>query len=169
MPPQTGYARLLAFSLGMVFLSVSLIDSVSERKSTQLSDRARVNYRFFCGVLFLLLGYLCRSMSSMVFLGCIGALCLSQVVFDMFMAPEEDMEHYDEYLSQQVDRSEHVVASSNLPKRLDIGTAIRKGLPSELKQDLYFFLYGKQLAQDFYQFCISIFIGKRGFCSALPD
>lgn len=45
LPPDEAYRWLLCATLAIIFFSTGLIDSVTERRSAELSDRMRVNDR----------------------------------------------------------------------------------------------------------------------------
>lgn len=81
------YAWLLCGALALSFLSVAVIDAVTERRQAELSDRARVNVRLFSGILFLLLALTGKTMLAGWFLAVVMLICVGQVAFDMMMAP----------------------------------------------------------------------------------
>ncbi len=131
------YRWLLAGTLALTFLSVAVIDSVTKRKNNQLSDRNRVVARVGSALIILLLGQIGGAMDASTFLALVAALCAGQVLFDMMMAPFEDaeIEHTPvAHLAQ-----ERIDGKAERPKRVDLGQAVRKGMPPELRQDLYFF------------------------------
>ncbi|MEZ4462185.1 MAG: ion channel [bacterium] len=121
----------------MTFFSVGLIDSVTERRQAELSDRARVNVRFFSAIAILLLGQIGSSMSSGLFMGIVAIICLAQVIFDMMMAPLEDNKVESLKVAEVARRREagEAVASG----RRDISEAVRTGTPADLRRDFYFF------------------------------
>ena len=140
-PPE--YRWLLAGSLAAVLFSVALIDSVTERREAELSDRARVNVRFFSAALVMLMGQAGGTMSAGTFIGLLATICAAQVLFDMMSAPFTD-DHEEEHaistaaLARQ--RAAEAVARSGERKtRPDLGDAVRKGTPAELRRDAYFF------------------------------
>jgi inward rectifier potassium channel len=139
-PPEPATAWLLAGSLSLTSFAVGMIDSVTERRQAELSDRHRVNMRVLCGVLFLVVGQVGSSTSASVFLAAIGAVCVAQVVFDIMMAPfqEHDPSLDAEPLRAQADRRAAGEEPENRPRR-DVATVLRKGAPPELRRDLYFF------------------------------
>jgi len=141
-PAPDGYRWLVAGTLCMTFASVAIIDSVTARREAFLSDRARVNVRFFSAFIVLLLGQVGSTMSAGMFMALATTICVAQVLFDMMMAPMEAAEHHgDEPVSiaelarQRLAKERD--AKDNRPNRL--GEAIRKGAPAELRRDLYFF------------------------------
>jgi inward rectifier potassium channel len=141
-PAPDEYRWLVAGTLCMTFASVAIIDSVTARREAQLSDRARVNVRFFSAFIVLLLGQVGSTMSAGMFMALATTICVAQVLFDMMMAPMELAEHRgDEPIStaelarQRLARERD--AKDNRPRQL--GATIRKGAPAELRRDLYFF------------------------------
>ncbi len=132
------YRWLLSGSLALVFFSVGIIDSVTERRVAELSDRTRVNVRYGSALLMLLSAPAGGGMTATWYLAIIAALCVGQVVFDMMMAPLEESEETNE--AQNI--SDAVLARKpgeniSLKNRVSIDDAVRKGTPSELRQDLY--------------------------------
>ncbi len=131
---------LLCGSLGLALLSVGVIDAVTERRQAELSDRARVNVRLASAGLVLLLAPMGSLMPAWAFVSLVAAACVVQVIFDMSMAPLSDPHAAEEdgpllpFLSLDPDES---------PPRLTLENAVRKGIPSELRNDLYaYFMAG---------------------------
>lgn len=145
VPAPPADAFLLAGTLAVALFSVAIIDSVTERRDAQLSDRTRVGVRAFSALVMLVLGQVGTRVSTGTFLGLLCALMLAQVLFDMLMAPLEATEH--ETASRrdwQEAASERAAAAAEAPDQAerppDISTAVRRGAPTELRRDAYFFL-----------------------------
>ena len=140
-PAPDKYRWLLAGSLALTFFSVALIDSVTERHQAELSDKARVYSRFFAGLLVLLLAPAGSAMSGELFLILITVISVAQVIFDMMMAPLEAATHHPHAVTSpgETHQQEGSARTTNAPKRRGIPEAVRKGTPSALRQDLYFF------------------------------
>ena len=138
-PAPEKYRWFLCATLGLVFLSTAAIDSVTQRRQAELSDRARVNVRFFSGVLVLLLAVGGRAMSAAWFLAMVSAICVAQVLFDMLMAPLEALEHHGSVADTGPEFSAD--SGSNLPgdRRSGLDAAVRMGTPSALRKDFYFY------------------------------
>ncbi len=142
MPAPDDYRWLLAGTLCMTLASVAIIDSVTARREAQLSDRARVNVRFASAFVVLLLGQIGSQMSAGMFMALATTVCVAQVLFDMMMAPMEASVHSgDEPVSiaelARMKAANERPARDNRPR--NIGDALRKGAPAELRRDLYFF------------------------------
>ena len=141
-PPSASYRWLLTGTLALTLLSVALIDSVTERRQAELSDGWRVNVRLGSAAAVLLLGAIGSTMSGMAFLGLVAFFCVAQVIFDMMAAPQAALgEHVKHVMTSDLAK----VARDNQtqptgPERRDISEAVRKGTPSELRRDLYYFL-----------------------------
>jgi len=139
------YRWLLSVSLALILFSVSALDSVSERKHQELSDRVRVNLRFFAGVFMLLLVPAGSLVAAQWYLLAITIIMVSLVAFDMIMAPFEQEaidqlkgSSFSDLASSMEKRKE--VAEGN---RKDLSEASIKGAPNELRHDLYsFFIDG---------------------------
>lgn len=133
------YRWLLCASLALALLSVSIIDSVTERRDAELSDHARVQVRFFSAILILLMAVVGGAMSAAWFLFLVLLICIAQVIFDMMMAPLEAHEGQDgANLIADIARQ----GAAGRPvrrKRRDIGEAVRKGTPNTHRKDVYFF------------------------------
>ena len=141
-PGPAKYRWLLSGALALAFVSVAVIDSVTERRQAELSDRARVNARALTGLLFLVLAPAGAAMSGATFLVLITALCAAQVIFDLMMAPFEHAEHEEigQKTTAEIDRE--VIAGRRVRRRQvrDPTEALRKGTPSALRRDIYFYL-----------------------------
>jgi inward rectifier potassium channel len=155
--PDPAYAWLLTGSLAVVFASVAIIDSVTERRQAELSDRARVNVRFFSAGVLLLLGGLAGSatghagpdghyvyegpLDAGLFLALVCAICVAQVLFDIMMAPFEEGEA-EKHLTSTADLARRAKETGTAVRSRgvrDLNDVVRRGTPSELRRDLYFF------------------------------
>ncbi len=143
MPAGDGSRWLLASALGLTLLSVSVIDSVTERQQAELSDKARVTARFGAAVLILLLAPAGSAMTAGVFLALITAVCLAQVIFDMMMAPFEAMSDHDTAKATPIAEIAHRQLEGDEPAgqrlRRDLGDAVRRGTPATVRDDLFFY------------------------------
>lgn len=138
--PDAKYRWLLCGSLALALLSVSVIDSVTERKQADLSDRSRVNMRFASALLILLLAPAGGGMTGALFLTLVTVVCVAQVIFDLMMAPleamsEAELSEFPTTASLARARQEAGQAPEPLPPRFL--NAVRAGTPSELRSDLY--------------------------------
>jgi inward rectifier potassium channel len=137
---DTPARALVAGGLGLTLLSLALIDSVTERRTAELGDRARVNARIAAALLSLL-SYPIGSAFGSLGLLCLATVpCVAQVAFDLMMAPLAGS------YAQAVQESMFDLARLRLSKEettsarpTRIGDAVRKGAPSELRRDFYFF------------------------------
>lgn len=137
-------AFLLAGTLSLALFSVAIIDSVTERRNAELSDRTRVSVRAFSAVVLLVLAQVGTRLTAGVFLALLCALLLAQVLFDMLMAPFEAGDHLEKRRDWQEAASEQAASAAMTPgdaaRPPDVSTAVRRGAPTELKRDAYFFL-----------------------------
>ncbi|MGD8862572.1 MAG: potassium channel family protein, partial [Myxococcales bacterium] len=140
-PAPVGYRFLLAGSLSLAYLAVAMLDSVTERRQAELSDRARVNARAASGLALLLLAPAGGGMSGGAFLMLVMAVNVAQVVFDMMLAPMVSSEQAELGARTTADivREEAAQGRSQPLPRADVGRALRKGAPAELRRDLYFY------------------------------
>lgn len=92
LPPDGVYQTFLAGSLALVFFSVAIIDSVTERREAQLSDQSRISMRFASAIFVLVLGFVLGVMSAGLFIAIITAVCLGQIFFDIMMQPHTDVD-----------------------------------------------------------------------------
>ena len=136
---DTPVRALLAGGLGLTLLSLALIDSVTERRTAELGDRARVNARIAAALVSLLL-YPIGGAFGPIGLLCLAAVpCVAQVAFDLMMAPlaASTAQAVQETVLELV-RSRSA-GEDTLSARPRVGDAVRKGAPSELRRDFYFF------------------------------
>ncbi len=139
LPPDVAYRWLLAGAVAAVFFSVAVIDSVTERKQQELSDTWRVNLRFATGVIVILLAQIGTAMSAGTYMAIITAVVFAQVIFDMMMAPLSEDHHL--HATSTADIAKLKASGERMEKRpaRDLSEAVRKGTPSELRRDLFFF------------------------------
>ena len=141
-PADDPYRWLLAGSLALTLFSVAIIDSVTERRNAELSDRARVNVRLGSAGLVLLMAQVGSGMSSALFLGILTAVCLAQVLFDMMMAPLEEASLDTAGPVGISDRARKKAAGHETKRLTRVREGARtviKGAPNELRRDIYFF------------------------------
>ena len=156
VPGDPTYRWILCGMLGLALLSVGAIDAVTERRQSELSDRARVNTRVASGVLVLLLAPSGAYMDAWVFVGMLSGVCLLQVFLDLAMSPlaadEEDA--HDEHPAMVETNDQRAAREARESKakgrdRFDVKNWVRKGQPSELRSDLYFHLMRASWGQVF--------------------
>ena len=133
------YGWLLCGALSIAFFSVAIIDSVTKRKQSELSDNIRVVVRSISGTLFLLLAATGNTLQSKWFLGVILLICAVQVIFDMAMAPFESSDMPDESVSL-TEIAKARKDGNHIVKKMQPTKIIRKGTPNEFRKDFYFFL-----------------------------
>ncbi len=145
-PAYGKYRWLLCGTLALALLFVSVIDHVTERRQSEMSDRARTTVRLSCATLVLLLAVAGAAMPAWAFLAAVAAICVAQVVFDLSMAPLAPYEHAHHedahrdglFGAHTEERDEDDERPK--PNRMLATNAVRKGAPSELRRDLYFHL-----------------------------
>jgi inward rectifier potassium channel len=138
--PDSRYGWFVAGALGLTFLSVGIIDSVTERRQAELSDRWRVNLRFASALLMVVVAQLGTGMTTGVFLAVITAICIGQVIFDMVMVPLDG--NADVAATSVAELARRRASGEKVVKRgprRDIAGAVRVGAPADLRRDLYFF------------------------------
>ncbi len=145
------YRWLLCGMLALALVSVALIDHVTQRKQSDLSDATRVKVRLGSAAFVLLFAAAGGAMPSWLFLLSVSALCIAQVAFDLVMAPLESTEPHHVHDHHQhaadlfgtADDATHPTEDTDQTKpktvRRDFSETVRKGAPSELRRDLYFF------------------------------
>jgi inward rectifier potassium channel len=131
---------LLAGGLCLTLFSLALIDSVTERRNSELGDRARVNARIAAALASFLL-YPIGDAFGPTGLLCLATVpCVAQVAFDLMMAPiAASYVQVAETVATEFERrrSPGDAALPSRPPR--VGETVRKGAPSELRRDFYFF------------------------------
>jgi inward rectifier potassium channel len=131
----------VAGALAITLSSVGVVDSVTERRQAELSDRARINLRLVSALLMVVVGQLGSSATTGVFLAIVAATCVGQVLFDLVMVPLDERHETASTdladLARRRARGEQVDTAR--PPRRDLSDAVRIGAPAELRRDLYFF------------------------------
>ena len=130
------YTFFIAGTLGMTLLGATLIDAVTQRKQSELSDGYRVAMRAISGILLLLLA-ITPDLPGLVFLGFLLAIIVTQVLFDLVMAPLEYSEITDAIHTHDL---AHIAKETKTTAAPVSGKAIRLGTPNVFRKDLYFFL-----------------------------
>lgn len=136
------YRWLLCGALAITFFATALIDSVTERKHAELSDRLRVNVRLLSGFVILLLAAAGGTMPAIWFLGIVAAVGVLQVAFDMMMAPMEEHQLAEppQTLAELAKKPKTGNPHSRIP---DVAQAVRRGTPADFRSDLYvYFMQG---------------------------
>ncbi|MCA9514322.1 MAG: low temperature requirement protein A, partial [Myxococcales bacterium] len=146
------YRWLLCGALSLGLLAVGLIDSVTERREAELSDRSRVQVRVASAAIVLLLAPAGGAMPAWVFVLLVTLFCVAQVVFDLMMAPMSELHHEHPEDQQIFDdlaaaRRRDPSAAAAAPPTTRTATrpgspsqTVRRGTPNELRRDLYFYL-----------------------------
>jgi inward rectifier potassium channel len=138
-PAPEAYRWLLCGALATTFLACGLIDSVTERREAEMSDRLRVNARIFAGVILLLLAPAGGGMTAGAFLALVTAVSVGQVVFDLMMAPLQAVAaNLEARTVADVVREQQAGGPARV-KRARFGEAVRLGTPSDLRSDVYFY------------------------------
>jgi len=147
------YRWLLAGTIALTFLSVAIVDSVTERKHAELSDRARVAARIVSALIILLVGQVGGSMTAATFMAVVIAVLVAQVLFDLAMAPLEESKETDAaQLIADLDKRARESGESAKVARVDVSKSVRIGAPTELRKDLYFFFLEGSWARMFLTF-----------------
>ena len=135
------YRWILCVALATAMLGVAMLDSVTARKQSEMSDRARINVRIGSAAVILLTAQVGGAMPAWLFLLIISAMCFAQVFFDMMMAPLLADAHH--HLKTVAEETRNALAEGRAPPRPDtaqLGQVVRKGTPNDLRRDLYFYL-----------------------------
>lgn len=141
LPAPYAYRWFLGGTLALTFISVGIIDSVTERRQSELDDRLRVMVRTISGLILLLLTAVGHTMSALWFLGVLTAISLVQILIDVMSAPFESVTPHESLQTHTTAHRFHErMAQGSTAKRRDVGSALRKGTPSHMRKDLYFFL-----------------------------
>lgn len=136
-PTPPAIRGLLTASLTTILASVAFIDGVTHRRQAELSDRARVNVRFATASLVMLLGIVGGELPAGGLMAVILALSVSQVVFDMLMAPFEHTPISGQSLAEEA-QARQASTAPRTPRA--IAQPVRQGRPSStVSNDLYFF------------------------------
>jgi inward rectifier potassium channel len=144
-----------------------MIDSVTERKESDLDDRFRVNVRFGSALIILLLGAAGSSMTAMVFLGLLLTVCVAQVIFDIFSSPmvHDHLERDSISLKDNLHRRRSEEHTATDERRFSPDEAVRKGTPSQFRRDLYAFFMDGTWKQLFVVLGITFFLTNVVFAS----
>lgn len=160
-PAKVKYAALLCGSLALAFFMVALIDLVTHRRVTEVKEQVRVVFRVTSGTVLLLLIPVAGFMPGSVFLALLAGLCVVQVLADLSMAPQAahpmGHDHEAQHVFDQLMPADPELAGDDEdddsqqhpPRRRDVGDAVRKGTPNELRRDVYFHLMEASWTQIF--------------------
>lgn len=141
-PASESVSALLLGALAMAYFAVAALDSATERRQAELSDRARINARAATGLLLLALVPATRLLPAFWLIPLAAAVGALQVLFDLVVAPHEDSPgtHARAESTAELSRRQRREGGA-LPRiRTEENQILRKGTPTELRRDLYFFL-----------------------------
>ncbi len=143
--PYAPYAWLLCGTLALALVSVAIIDSVTERRHAELSDKARVRMRLASAGVLVLLAAISSTLDAWAFVALVSAICAIQVIFDISIAPMMTLggehKHEDHHKGPvNANNEEDIRAADPTKRRWGLSDSIRKGTPDELRRDLYFHL-----------------------------
>ena len=115
LEPAKKYTWLVCGTLALAFLSVAIIDSVAERRHSEMSDKARINVRLLAVGLMLLLGGIATNLPyAWIFVAVVSGICIMQVVFDISMSPMMELEHPEHHGHQHEDLHENTDEENDL-------------------------------------------------------
>ncbi|MCB9780380.1 MAG: low temperature requirement protein A [Alphaproteobacteria bacterium] len=159
------YRMLLGVALGTTFVSVALIDAVSERANAVLSDRMRVVSRLVAAALVVLAAAVGDTMSAGAFVATVVAICLSQVVFDVLMAPFEEGEEDQIRVTGTavLQRMREVTGSGQADSEKILAGTVRLNVPEGMRQDLYLFFMEGPWSQLLIAAVAGFFLTNLGF------
>jgi len=161
--PTPDVARwMLTSSLSLALFAVAVIDSVTERRQAELSDRARVNVRAFSGMVVLVVGGAGGNISAAWFFVVISAVLLGQVLFDMLSAPTSD-DDVTKTSSPIAELAQKRLQGQAPKTRSRLDKTLRKGAPAELRSDLYFFFMEGSWWRLFASFLVLYLVGNAAF------
>jgi hypothetical protein len=146
------YRWLLCGSLALALFAVAVIDYFTERREADLSHTARVNMRFGSAVLVLLLAPAGGFMSALAFSGLVSLACISQVLFDLWMAPQgltaQDLHQHEAeekaQLTARLALAREQIEPPESPEArkhrttLAISQTVRLGAPNDMRRDMYY-------------------------------
>lgn len=140
--PSSSYRWALTGSLGAALVSVAVVDMVTHRRQAELSDAWRVRVRLASAALVVLVGAVGSGMTGGTFLVLVATVMVAQVAVDLMMAPMEQSEPDDEDIITTAELARRIGTDAEVrsPTRPFADPPVRRGLPDELRQDLYFFL-----------------------------
>ncbi len=167
--PKDKYAWLICGFLAMTLFAVAMIDSVTERRQAELSDKTRVRIRLGSAAAVLLIGAVAGTMPGWLFAGLVASAMVAQVFLDLSFSPifhDEEEAHGEDHAMFTRSGGLPVATQPARPKRPDVKDAIRKGAPSELRRDLYFHLMEASWSQLF-GWVVGLFLFTNIFFAAL--
>ncbi len=133
---------LLSGALAVALASMAAIDAVTVRRASQLTGRNRLALRLFGVALVVAVGATTARVPLLTFLGLVGGVCVVQVLADLAMAPSADpgaAEREDPALWEPLIPAGGGGASPGGARAFPAALrhAVRRGVPSPLRSDLY--------------------------------
>ncbi len=140
------YRWMLCGTLTLAFLSVTVLDMVTQRHNAQMSDRLRVQARFIACAALVLMAFIGGFLQAWIFIMGVALICVLEVIFDLSMAPlapSAESAHVEahHYYTARARAQAAPVDPQAAParRRQPVGSAVHKGTPSELRRDFYFY------------------------------
>lgn len=136
------YRWFICVCLSLVILSIAVIDFVSERRHQNLNDRIRINIRVGAGLFILLFVPIGSGITGIYFITGLISVFAALVIFDMLISPfeQESIEKLQTKSFEDLSKVEAKFLHRNADrKKAPINDAIIKGVPNELRHDIYSF------------------------------
>lgn len=135
------FRGLLCFSLAIVFISVAVLDTVTEHQNVEINERVRISTRILSAVLLLILGPASQGMANSAFVGLIAIIAGAQVFFDMLMSSPDLIDETEAARPTAELARERLESGGKSPgaRPPSIARAIRRNTPNEFRRDLYFY------------------------------
>ena len=130
---------LLSLSVSTIFLVLAILDWLTDRIQARINGRVRITARLISAAVALVLGSAGQELSGAWVLACVTALCCSQVILDLIIAPNQPSpEGSTNEERLMADLAREAASKNSQPPRVRNSTeAIRKNTPRELQNDLY--------------------------------
>jgi inward rectifier potassium channel len=138
-PPEPSFRWLLSGAVALALVSVAMIGATLERDAAALGSGLRMKIRLGAAFGVLLVGIVGVAMTSLMFVGLVSAVAVAQVLLDVLLVPTHE-EVTPERRTAFTPVGPGVEAPPKPRRRYNIEDTVRKGVPDELRNDVYFFL-----------------------------
>lgn len=158
------YRWLLCETLGLTMVALAAVDSVTDDPHTDADEKTRVGIRMFAGFLLLSLPAIGGTMPAYGFLAGVLGIFIAQVILDLLLSPlQEAGGSAGELLVGNVEKTSET--ASGRPFLQINQRAVRKGAPSHLKKDIFFYFMEGSWSRFWFGFFGLVFVLNVMFAS----
>lgn len=132
---------IMSVSLMLVLISSTVMETNTDNLDAKFTSKSGSTFRVFSALILLLLAPAGYWMTGSVFASVLLLICVLQAAFsNSGMSKAIRHTQFSESVPVSQTYQERIAGTRGKRRRRDVGAAVRKGAPTDLRRDLYFFL-----------------------------